>query len=138
MAMQQKAVPERRTAKPRREFQHFSRPCNLGGIRRSHRVVSAHLPRTESHTVCAVSNAGSALWHLKLGYRGMRRDPSIFKMLREALQQAARNLQSLKMVRPDDDPDLARLKHELLAATSLQQEDPELALTGSLSAASDR
>lgn len=67
----------------------------------------------------------------------MRRDSSMLKMLREALQQAAHNLQSLKMVRPDDDPDLARLKHELLAATSLQQEDSELDLTRTLSAASD-
>ena len=59
----------------------------------------------------------------------MRRDSSIVRMLREALQQAAQNLQSLKMVRPDDDPDLARLKSELLAATSWAQEDPELDLT---------
>ena len=59
----------------------------------------------------------------------MRRDPSIFKMLREALHQAACNLQSLKMVRPDDDADLVRLKEELLAATSSRQEEPDLDLT---------
>ena len=60
----------------------------------------------------------------------MRRDPSVLKLLREALERAAENLQSLKMVRPEDDPDLARLKIELLAATSSRQEqDPELDLT---------
>jgi len=53
----------------------------------------------------------------------MHRDSSLSKMLREALHQALRNLQSLKMVRPDDDPDLSRLQSELLAATSSQQED---------------
>ena len=53
----------------------------------------------------------------------MRRDVSTIEMIREALQQAAEDLQSLKMVRPDDDPDLARLKSELLAATSSQQEE---------------
>ena len=51
-------------------------------------------------------------------------------MLREALQQAAQDLQSLKMVRSDDDPDLARLKSELQAAALFQQaDDPELDLT---------
>lgn len=60
----------------------------------------------------------------------MRRDSSVLKLLREALQRAADDLQSLKMVRTDDDPGLARLKIELLAATSsLQEEDPELDLT---------
>jgi len=42
-------------------------------------------------------------------------------MLREALQQAAQDLQSLKMP-ASDDPDLIRLKNELLAAASSQQE----------------
>ena len=54
----------------------------------------------------------------------------MLKLVREALQRAAENLQSLKMVRPEDDPDLARLKIDLLAATSSrQEEDPELDLT---------
>jgi hypothetical protein len=57
----------------------------------------------------------------------MRRDSSLLKLLREALQRAAEDLQSLKMVRPDNDPEVARLKSELLAATSSEQEeDPEL------------
>lgn len=59
----------------------------------------------------------------------MRRDSSIPRLLREALQQAADNLESLKMVSPDE-PGLARLKSELLAAASSQREDdPELDLT---------
>lgn len=63
------------------------------------------------------------LWQAKAGDPEMRRDSSISRMLREALHQALRNLQSLKMVRPDDHPDLTRLRSELLAATSSKQED---------------
>lgn len=51
---------------------------------------------------------------------------SIFHTPKRALSTVAhihRNLQSLKMVRPDDAPDLSRLQSELLAATSSQQED---------------
>jgi hypothetical protein len=44
----------------------------------------------------------------------MRHDPTIIASLREAVRQAIRNLESLKMVRPnDDDPELAKLMHVL-------------------------
>ena len=52
----------------------------------------------------------------------MRRNLPISRLFQEALYQAAENLQSLKMVRPDEAPEVARLKSDLLAATSSVQE----------------
>ena len=38
----------------------------------------------------------------------MLRDPSVRDMLRDVMRQAAKNLDDLKMVKADKDPDLTR------------------------------
>ena len=47
----------------------------------------------------------------------MRVESSVRKMLRDALRQAARDLDNLKMVRVNEDPELVRLKDELNTAS---------------------
>jgi hypothetical protein len=59
----------------------------------------------------------------------MRRDKSLQKMLRAALRQAARNLESLKLVRADDDPKIARLMEELRSAALDEDSDREILTT---------
>ncbi len=56
----------------------------------------------------------------------MRRDSSLIRSLREAVRRAARNLDDLKMVNPEKDPELARLKAELSAAASQYDDSEEL------------
>ncbi|HEX6803199.1 MAG TPA: hypothetical protein VF133_05915 [Terriglobales bacterium] len=59
----------------------------------------------------------------------MRRDKSLQKMLRAALRQAARSLESLKLVRADDDPKIARLMEELRSAALDEDSDREILTT---------
>ena len=59
----------------------------------------------------------------------MRRDKSLQKMLRAALRQAARSLESLKLVRADDDPKIARLMEELRSAAVDEDSDREILTT---------
>ena len=64
---------------------------------------------------------------LGAGAWAMRRNLPISRLLQDALYQAAQNLQSLKMVRADEAPDVDRLKNDLMAATSsVQQLDNSL------------
>jgi capsule polysaccharide export protein KpsE/RkpR len=53
----------------------------------------------------------------------MRHDSSLMQQLRDALWQAASKLQSLKMTRAEDNPDVARLIRELRSA--IPQIEPE-------------
>jgi hypothetical protein len=59
----------------------------------------------------------------------MRRDKSLQKMFRAALRQAARNLESLKLVRADADPKIARLMEELRSAALDEDSDREILST---------
>jgi hypothetical protein len=52
----------------------------------------------------------------------MSRDPSLLRALRDAVRQAARSLETLKLLRPDDDPRIERLLRELRAASASEQE----------------
>ena len=50
-------------------------------------------------------------------------------MLRAALRQAAHNLESLKLIRADDDPKIARLMEELRSAALDEDSDREILTT---------
>ncbi len=52
----------------------------------------------------------------------MRHDPSLLQQVREALRQAARSLQDLKMLSAERDPDIARLMEELRSAIPNHEE----------------
>ena len=58
----------------------------------------------------------------------MRPDSSLMRSVREALRRAARNLEELKMMNPDEDPELARLKAELSTAASQHDDSQEWTL----------
>ena len=53
----------------------------------------------------------------------MRVESPVRKMLRDAMRQAARDLENLKMVRVDESTELVRLKDELNSPTC--EDDPE-------------
>ncbi len=46
----------------------------------------------------------------------MKPDPSFLRTLREALRQATRNLDSLKLKKADETPEVSRLRRELRSA----------------------
>ncbi len=55
----------------------------------------------------------------------MARDASLANQFKEALKQAAHDLDNLKLIRPDQEPDVAQLRDELHSAiqTTHQQSD---------------
>lgn len=56
----------------------------------------------------------------------MRRHDSVLKALRAAMREAARNLETLKLTRVDDDPRVSRLLQELRSATADEDSDCEM------------
>jgi len=52
------------------------------------------------------------MWPLELPMR----ETSFLQTLRDAMQQAVRNLENLKLVRPGEDPKIERLMRELRSA----------------------
>lgn len=59
----------------------------------------------------------------------MSRDTSLLLTLNNAMRQAAQNLQTLKLLRPDDDPRIERLLRELRAAADREQESVRQAMS---------
>lgn len=59
----------------------------------------------------------------------MRHDPELLQNLRDAAKQAVRNLQSLKLIRADQDAEVARLIEELRSAIPTDDEAAQEATT---------
>ncbi|HKR85794.1 MAG TPA: hypothetical protein VJS37_16670 [Terriglobales bacterium] len=55
----------------------------------------------------------------------MARDASLARKVKEALKQAAHDLDNLKLVRPDQEPEVAQLKDELHSAVDTTQREPD-------------
>ncbi len=55
----------------------------------------------------------------------MRRDPTLMESIRHAMRQAVTNLKTLKMARPDDDAEIARLLSSLELEINHQDEGAE-------------
>jgi len=54
----------------------------------------------------------------------MARDPSLARQVKEALKQAAHDLDN-KLVRRDQEPEVAQLKDELHSAIDTTQQEPD-------------
>ena len=57
-----------------------------------------------------------------IGIRTMRHDAAFLESLRDALRQAARNLQTLKLIKPDTDEEVRRVMQELRAVIPAEAE----------------
>lgn len=66
---------------------------------------------------------------LKVGDLAVRHDPELLQNLRDAAKQAVRNLQSLKLIRADQDAEVARLIEELRSAIPTDDENAQEATT---------
>lgn len=55
----------------------------------------------------------------------MARDASLANQVKEALKQAADDLDNLKLVRPDQEPEVAQLKDELRSAIKTTQQEKD-------------
>lgn len=55
----------------------------------------------------------------------MRHDAAFLQSLRDALRQAARNLQNLKLMKPDTDAEVRQLMEELRAVVPTDESERE-------------
>lgn len=55
----------------------------------------------------------------------MRHDTAFLKSLRDALRQAAHDLQNLKLIKPDTDAEVRRLLEELRAVVPMDESERE-------------
>ena len=64
------------------------------------------------------------IWHL---YRRMRHDSQLLGQVRDAMRRSIRNLENLRIIRPDNDPEVARLLNELRTSIGNHEESGTLA-----------
>lgn len=55
----------------------------------------------------------------------MRHDTAFLQSLRDALRQAAHNLQNLKLIKPDTDVEVRRLMEELRSVVPMDESERE-------------